>query len=596
MNMDYKIENIYQGGYSSLDPNQGELFSGYRTSAGLLGTPTAPPGQQGDLPTQLTKSISTGQNVVELSLLNPEIVDSIPKPHLKEVKRIAKLAGVDLSVHGPIIEASGATERGFDEQQRELAERQIFNTLNKSHELDSNGNISVTFHTTSGGGQGGATWKKEKGKEERIIAMPVVDQETGQLSLVKEEERYYPEKGGGKETYNVQDQLRIINSTKWGDSLTQVEFQREYADKILQDIHPISIGRYLQLRSGEIDQKSLDPKELAEIKKIFSAEEHIHEGQRTANNLFDKAFKYGTEEEKRRLIMLSKNYRKDLGIEEDGELNKNYFNPQNQSNALFELKQGLASMRPQLFKPAEEYTLQKSTKSFGNAAWKAYKEFGGKSPILNIENPPAGSGLSRADDVRKMVEGSREQFVKNAVNNGMSESDAKNQAEKLIGATWDLGHINQLRKFGFSGKDIIKEAEKIAPFVKHIHLSDNFGTENIELPPGMGNVDFKEQMKKLGKKGEEAKKIVEAFAWVQSQQSSPYGVSLQALGSPIYSMNMAPYWNQSVGLHQDYLGGYGEMLPPVNYETFGAGFSNLPMDLGGQRPGGRGRMSGRPLE
>ena len=38
------------------------------------------------------------------------------------------------------------------------------------------------------------------------------------------------------------------------------------------------------------------------------------------------------------------------------------------------------------------------------------------------------------------------------------------------------------------------------------------------------------------------------------------------------------------------------MLPPVNYETFGAGFSNLPMDLGGQRPGGRGRMSGRPME
>ena len=175
--MDYKIENIYQGGYSSLDPNSGELFSGYRTSAELLGTPTAPPGgQQGDLPTTLSKSISTGQKVVELSLLNPEIVDTIPKIHLKETQRIAKLAGVDLSVHGPLLEASGATERGFDKQQREIAEKQIFSALERSHDLDSKGNISVTFHTTNGAP--GAIWKKEKG-EERQIVIPLVDQETG---------------------------------------------------------------------------------------------------------------------------------------------------------------------------------------------------------------------------------------------------------------------------------------------------------------------------------------------------------------------------------------------------------------------------------
>tara|TARA_Y100000310_G_scaffold340494_1_gene436455 strand:- start:1585 stop:3366 length:1782 start_codon:yes stop_codon:yes gene_type:complete len=591
---DNKIEDIYQGGYSSLDPNYGETFSGYRTSAGLLGTPTAPPGQQGDLPTQLTRSISTGQNVVELSLLNPEIVDSIPKPHLKETKRIAKLAGVSLSVHGPLIEASGATDRGYDKQQREMAEKQIFNTLERSHDLDSKGNISVTFHTTNGAP--GAIWKKEKGQEKQII-MPLVEQETGQITVAKEEERYYPETGGDKKVHDVETTLRHMNNTKWGDSLSQVEFQREYADKILQDIPSIIVGRYLQLRSGEINQRSLDPKEMVEIKKIISAEEHVHEGQRTANSLFDKAYKYGTDKEKAALVKISKQYKKNLGIKNNGEIKAElYLNPQTQSNALFELKQGLSSMKPQLFKPAEEYTMQESTQSFGNAAWKGYKEFGEKSPILNIENPPAGSGLSRAKDVRTMVEGSRKQFVNNAMKEGMSKSQAEKQAEKLIGATWDVGHINQLRKFGFSGKDILKEAEKIAPYVKHVHLSDNFGAENTELPPGMGNVDFKGQMKKLGKKGEEAKKIVEAFHWVQSQGSSPYGVSLQAVGSPLYSMHMGPYWNQVAGLEQGYFGGYGTMLPPINYETFGAGFSNLPAELGGQRPGAGGRMSGRPME
>ena len=41
----------------------------------------------------------------------------------------------------------------------------------------------------------------------------------------------------------------------------------------------------------------------------------------------------------------------------------------------------------------------------------------------------------------------------------------KEAAEKLIGATWDVGHINMIRKQGFSEKDVINEAEIIAPFV-----------------------------------------------------------------------------------------------------------------------------------
>ena len=44
-------------------------------------------------------------------------------------------------------------------------------------------------------------------------------------------------------------------------------------------------------------------------------------------------------------------------------------------------------------------------------------------------------------------------------------------------------------------------------------------------------------------------------------------------------------------------GGYGLMLPQINYETFGAGFSRLPSELGGSRQGAEGsRMSGRGME
>ena len=56
-----------------------------------------------------------------------------------------------------------------------------------------------------------------------------------------------------------------------------------------------------------------------------------------------------------------------------------------------------------------------------------------------------------------------------------------------------------LRKEGYSEKDIVKQTEIIAPFVKHVHLSDNFGFEHTELPMGMGNVPLKEIMEKLQK-------------------------------------------------------------------------------------------------
>ena len=116
----------------------------------------------------------------------------------------------------------------------------------------------------------------------------------------------------------------------------------------------------------------------------------------------------------------------------------------------------------------------------------------------------------------------------------------------------------------------------------------------------MGNVKFKEILEELEKTGtlKGTRKIVEAGGFVQHFGISPYPASLEAMGSPIYSMQMAPYWNQALGLYQGYYGGLaGQWLPQVNYETFGTGFSQLPMELGGQRPGAQGgRMSGRPME
>ena len=151
---------------------------------------------------------------------------------------------------------------------------------------------------------------------------------------------------------------------------------------------------------------------------------------------------------------------------------------------------------PEVYKPVEDFAIDKTATTFANAAFNSYKKFKNNAPIISIENPPTGGGLSRAEDLKKLVESARNKFVEKAVGTGMSERDAREQANKLIGVTWDVGHINMLRKYGYTEQDVIKEAEKIAPLVKHVHLSDNFGFEHTELPMGMGNVPIKQIMEK----------------------------------------------------------------------------------------------------
>ena len=95
---------------------------------------------------------------------------------------------------------------------------------------------------------------------------------------------------------------------------------------------------------------------------------------------------------------------------------------------------------------------------------------------------------------------------------------------------------------------------------------------------------------------EETRKIIEAGNWYQYQKTTPFQETLEAFGSQMYP-TQGPYWNQALGLQQSYLMGYGLMLPQINYETFGWGFSQLPAELGGQKAGAQGsRMSGKPME
>ncbi len=617
---EYVIENIYGKSYSAFEPTN--LGTGnYPIQTGSLGLTLNP--QTMNQLKEVSDKANTGVKHVEMEGISREFFDNIPKQQLEEIRRLNKLTGVSVSVHGPVIDTTGVDPRrgGYSEAERVLSEKKVLQTLERSHEINPEGNIPVNFHTAEG--LPGSEFGPKRGEEgERIYNKIIaVDRESGRLIPLEKEKRHYPEMKELKpeiekkilagsmtpdqvtnkdyikvslsegKIYTPEKNLEITNESDWDNRISQIIFNKERADEILERNKQSFVPFLEDFNKGKVDIRMLNQNQRNVLRRLQDAKAYLDETHKQVNTLFNRAYTYGDAQQREELEKMSEQFQKSL------EKDKSIFG---QSEAMHDLLMGLnkQGMAPNMYVPVEEFALEKSSQTYGNAAYQAYKKYGDSAPILNLENPPAGFALSTGEDVKNLVEGSRREFIKKAMEDKkMSRKEAEKAANKIIGATLDVGHMNMLRKYGYSEEDIINESAKLAPILKHVHLSDNFGFDHTELPMGMGNVPFKEIMKKLGKKGYDAKKIIEAGQWWQQFGTAPLMATLEQVGPAMYSSRVSPYWNQNVGFQQDYMGGYGLMLPQTNYETFGAGFSQLPTELGGQRLGGQGgRMSGRPME
>jgi len=578
---DYTINDIYQGGYSSLNPKYGNVFTGYRVNPGSFGLTTDP--RTANVLQDASSKLATGAKQIEITGISPETFESIPDTQLKELNRLSKLTGVDMSLHAPIVEPSGLTKEGFSDTNREAVERQMLAVVERGHKLNPDGNVPITFHSS-------AMLPEQvpaKGKEAEETL--VINTETGSINKIPIKERFFPGEEGRRD---VTIELNKINEEQWDENLRQLAYYSDIGNERIEKSMATAILAEAEKNSG----KELSEEKKHMISMFNSGATFLNSSYDGLKKIFDTALNKASEDDRKKI----------LKFYEDIKPKVNQINVDVKSKESILLRKeiidkGIETLgdisAPQTYKDLNEFSKDKTIETFSNVAFNSYKKFKDKSPIISIENPPVGGAFGRGEDLKNIVEKAREKFVEKAKKEGINEKQAKEAAAKLIGVTWDVGHINMLRKYGYEAKDIIKETEKVAPFVKHVHLSDNFGFEHTELPMGMGNVPMKEIMEKLGKQGFDAKKIIEAGNWWQHFRTAPFKETLEAFSSPLYSMEMAPYWDQSAGFQQDYYGGYGMMLPQTHYETFGAGFSRLPMELGGQQGGAQGgRMSGRPME
>lgn len=601
-------EYFYNGGKSSLEPNSDSLFIGYSSlKSGPVGSSTGT--QTANQIKDVANYLNQGMKVIEVSTISPEVFEMIPKQHMKEIHRLTKLTGAEVSVHGPIVgvEPSGFTQQGWSEQNRESSERQMSDAVIRAHEMNPDGEMPVTFHAS---GIAGTEFipidsvkltpeEKEKwGELGRIPStMVAVNKETGELSGLKREEIYYPGRGEEKIIHTPEDRLKMRNDTSWDHSISNLNFYKKESDEIMENaLFSLGPSNYEKIIEGKMRLDQLNPQQIEAWKKIEKGHMMLQDVSSQFISFYDQARKYIDfnnlkEGPRQQAYSILK--------EINEEWAKAPRDPINQAklidDAVYKLNQvkNIAGA-PQLYVPVEEFAKEKASETFANVAYNAYKKLGDKAPIVSIENPPYGMAVSTAEDLKKLIEESRRKFVEKAKGKGMSNSEAEKAAMQMIGATWDTSHISMMRKEGFTEEDLVKEAKKIAPFVKHVHLNDNFGYTHTDLPPGMGNVPIGDIMKELEKKGFAGKKIFEGGQFFQHFQTPPHPLVLEAMGSPVYSMIAYPTWTEAAGTQGTYSAGYGMMLPEQHFSMYGAGWTGLPAELGGQVSGKQSRFSGTP--
>jgi len=515
-------EYFYPGTPYSLEPNYGDLFTGYRVPFKELGAATSI--QTANQIQEVTNLLNQGGKTVELQPVTPEVFDTIPKQHFKEINRLTKLTGAETTVHAPMIDPSGFTREGWSEAEREQAERQLMSVVERSHELSPDGNMPVTIHASAIPGTEYSKPSKElienyknqvqkrygraptpeqlrNLEESQIIA---INQETGQLVPIKREEKYYPEIG--KIIRIPEEEIDTVNNTEWINGITNLAFYKKQANDVLTPAYSEVAGILVK---GMPNQQEYQEHKGA-FDNLQRADLFLDNVITSFRAIYSKAYKYGDANIREKLDDVAKLWQDKTKLMSEARTKNPMEIPIIKSNLIDETLNKLRGIEhPGIYKKVEDFAVEKSADTLSAAAFNAYEKYKDKAPIISIENLYPGMAFSRSEELKKLVEATRDKFVERAKKEGISTSEAENAAKRLIGVTWDVGHLNMLRKSGFNEEEIKEETEKIAKLVKHVHLTDNFGFTDSHLPPGMGNVPIKDILKELEAAGFKGKKIEE---------------------------------------------------------------------------------------
>ena len=610
--------NFHEEYRGSMDEGSFYLPFGIQSST----TNPSTPNQLNELGMRLNEGVKN----VEVGALSEDVFESIPSEHFREMGRLARLTDTKVSMHAPMVDLAGFSKEGkWSEDNREDTERYMKSVLDRVHKIDPKGNVLLNMHST--GGVPGFSWKKGVPSEKDMVV--AVEKESGNLIPLRYEKLQYIE---GEKIFTPEDRLEVLNESKWQEEKLKLMSYEKAKDEInVMKLNIESNPQYrkvLYLKEQNLPVPEEDVEQFNYMhERIMTHENHMNEydnhimlGLQNLNHLYSNYYdpKSGSEKRiakrnKKMLENVGDKYRMQFDIEKRGRerINKAMSNASptdydklvkihNEESQRIDkelqdkvgqkidsgyLMKRISSLpAPQLYDTAENFAKEKTTETLSNLAMHSYGKYGHNSPIIAVENWVPESVLSRADSMKELIKDSRSEFSSKLMKDkGMSSSEANKVAEKLIGATWDVGHIFQLRKSGYTKKDVIEETEKIAPYVKHVHLTDHFGYTDSHLAPGMGEVPIKEMVEKLKKEDIDRVYVNESGGFINNFNQNPVPHTLESLNSPLYSMNNGPSWAQARDFYSSYTLGYQDLLTGQKYS---GGFSGLPLELGADRKEG----------
>jgi len=600
-------ENFYYGTPREFEPEYGEMFTGYRLDPSRIASETSP--QTADQLKSVDARLREGVKSIEMKPMSKELFEQIPRDHFKQINEVAQLTGAEISFHAPWrgVDLVGFEEGGgWSESNREEAERFLGSFMDRAQEASPKENVAVAVHATP------LVITKQWGErgEEKIT---MINKETGEAVPLRREEKFDP-RTGRVEVKTPRELLHEYNDTLWHDKVRSFKERqkdiegaydefRKVAAKMRERNEEIAANKKIideRERKGEkIDRLLLRPEatkitaeEQGEYslssKKLKRANALASELSRSLIAAYPNAYKFDKDArgeleknaaEYREAEATSSMYSQDLADakkrkDEQREENDKFIIGQAIIYGNRALIKGLNKANPEMFENVEDFAKKRASTTIANVALSQFKKYGDNAKTIAVENFWPGTPFSRANELKSLIDESRRKFINKAMDDGLSKEEAKEKAERFIGATWDLGHINMLRgAAGASREDIIAESKKIAPYVKKVHLADNFGYYDSHLPPGMGDVPNKEILKELEKRGFLGPAVIEAGAFEAQFKKKSYPYAMEALGTSMPYATMAPYWSKSAPVESVAYGIPNEGLTPV--------FAPVAKELGG---------------
>ena len=150
--------------------------------------------------------------------------------------------------------------------------------------------------------------------------------------------------------------------------------------------------------------------------------------------------------------------------------------------------------------PIEEIRLvaiEEASKCF-----KAFEKLGAEYVTVHANWPPsifdAKEGLQmQIESLALLIEEAEKYNIKLMYESGVGELDNYTNVVKILQALpklhfhLDIGHVS------LYGRDACKFIRKLHAKIKHVHIHDNFGKEDLHLPIGVGQIKWRDVIKEL---------------------------------------------------------------------------------------------------